>query len=180
MTGRPNIELLVDILNLYRKYGTRAFSSLTRQIRSGVLMEKIVEVIDVAEGVGRRNTQDLLRPSAKKKSVRSKRTPKEALIDDILDLALSRDERDRHVAKFLREAMLKNILATENMLREFAVHIGLRDDDVKRDRSSTLRRIARALRERPRDQMQRDLEFGRKFISDSSTLDQWSDIIVKE
>ena len=180
MTSRPNIELLVDILNLYRKYGARAFSSLAHQIRSGALMEKLVEVIEVTEGVGRGNTQDPLRPSAKKKSIRSKRTPKEALIDDILDMALSRDECDRHVANFLREAMRKNILATENTLREFVVHIGLRDDDVKRDRSSTLRRIARALRERPRDQMQRDLEFGSKITSDSSTLDQWSEIIVKE
>lgn len=174
MSENRSDKLVRELMGLFAKYGEADFRKAIEKMQNGVIPSLIVRAAQSRP----RPAQHAFKAAAPVQSpakAKSNRHRYEALIEE-----LSSGNRDEvELARFLQDIERLKYFESVRQLSEYASRIGV--SPIKSpDRYGTYIRIARALLELNAEDRRDLMHVARSMQSKSSSLSEWSKIIVKD
>ncbi len=171
-------QLLDELLSLYIKYGRDDFINVGRELRQGNLVVSIATAVEALAAAAPR-----ARPigAARKygNQVGSiKLSSKETLLQYISILESSGDEKKVSIAVLLKKIMARDVLPSPSALRYYLESAGIPIGQ-KLDRYRSAKKIADILMELPIEETKSRIQHIEQTKSTRSSLQEWTDIIVK-
>lgn len=173
-------QLTDELLSLYIKYGRAAFLNAVRELREGNITETISAGADALSATAvptRKSSSPAYKFYSRARS--TKLSSKDMLLRYISVLESSRDEIKVRVASLLKRILVKEILASASSLKGYLESIGVATREQKLDRYRAAKKIADYLSDLPRDRAKETIEAIEQMKNTQSSLQQWTDIIVK-
>lgn len=171
-------DLIRELLSLYIRYGARNFEAALSELKSGHITDRIFDVSSELRKVAKmRGTRTKLTAAARE--TRANISMRERLESYADRLKTSGDERAAHVAIFALDISGRRALITPRNLRDYMLMLGMPITEKKLDRHDAARKIAEHLMEIPASDTAAKISIGRDMNPASSTLQGWSNIIVK-
>ena len=171
-------NLVRDLLLLYIRYGADKFDAALSELRTGHLANRISdlssEIVTVGGDLARRKSG-----LSEHKSASKKRTPKESFREYVKELKDAGADKELAVANFIEDISVGTFLPTARSLKYYLSMLGLSVNNVKLDRLKAAREIAAHLLQIPLEEARQKIESGREISAERSTLQGWSNIIVK-
>jgi hypothetical protein len=155
------------------KYSASDFQQAIASIESG---EATFPLLKLARVVAQSTERSSI--PKKPKGTSARLTPKQQLQAYIGSLRGMPDNNSRLLAEFLTAISERTLLKNAATLRNYATHLGVAIG-TKPDRSLIARRIGERLRENPAV-LEEKIALGSKLGGTGSSLQAWSDVIVKD
>jgi hypothetical protein len=163
-----------ELFNLYSRYGAAEFERAVEALESGSYTNVLLRTLRATEMAGASvNTRSAMGGPTKKK-----KQPKEYLAEFVSELSKSRTDESDRIADFVRGIAERRILQNAAVLREYARRLGLPVDG-KMDRPTVARKIGEVILSQSSDARRNNVELASKMGAQGSSLQAWSDIIVK-
>lgn len=161
MNSNKELDLLVDIIKLYKKYGQDSFSSLVRFLSEG-------NIEDIST---------LLKEIPSKTKNKEKDLKQRSSINILLsDLENADQEKFKIINEFYEELIAKIVLPTFRELKDFALDCDL---ELKTDsRQKAISPFIKHLIGLPKDQLISKIRSLNKRDADDRSLEGWSKIIL--
>lgn len=176
MTGNRHIGLLADLLSVLRKYNRLEVIEAIQALQNPEWRSEIIKTLDALVELPNA-TKTRNRSQISKIAKRTSRDYFQALISRLhADNDSSRDQ----IAKLIERIATRKVLQNAGALRQFAASLGVKVSDTKLDRWSVARRIGEALEHRSDEDINRLVELTEQFGGENSSLQAWSEVIVKK
>ena len=172
MTGNRHIGLLAELLSVLRKYERSEVQALQNQKWRSEIIKTLDAMVELQNVTKRRNRSQL--------SKTTKRNSREYFQAFVSHLREHEDSRSGQIAKLIERITTRKVLQNSGALREFAASLNIKASDTKLDRWSVARRIGEALTHRTDEDISRLVELTEHFGGEKSSLQAWSDVIVKK
>jgi len=176
MTGNRHIGLLAELLSVLRKYERSEVIEAIQALQNQEWRSEIIKTLDAM--VELQNVTKSRHRSQLSKT--SKRNSREYFQVFISRLREHDDSRSGQIAKLIESISTRKVLQYSGALREFAASLNIKASDTKLDRWSVARRIGEALTHRSDEDISRLVELTEHFGGEKSSLQAWSDVIVKK
>jgi hypothetical protein len=172
-----NVDKLIrDLFALYSKYGRSAFENAINELQSGRTIERLLHATSATRDALARVSA---RPRNLHTSNKTRKTPKERLEEFLNNVSKAGTEDAVIIARFVSDIAERRALRTVPSLRQFSERIGITQNS-NIDRRILAMKIGERLLEVPPEQRQAYLATGVQSGRESSSLRQWSKIIVKD
>ena len=169
-------QLVREIFGLYSKYGYSEFERAIKMLESGASVEILLRIMRVAKSAaGSLAHGD---NAARRSTKNRKKSPRERLAEFISDLPSRAGDQSDVVARFVSDIAERKLLQNAAMLREYSRRLGL-PVDAKMDRAIVARKIGDALLIQSQTMRKDSIELAAKLGTEKSSLQEWSDVIVK-
>jgi hypothetical protein len=172
-------KLTKELLALYIKYGAREFNSAIKELREsnigGTVADAAEAVVELLRDSRPRSVEVNPLNNTPPKSLSSR----DRLVHYIQTLESGNDRRKADVAGVTRKILNREALQSPNMIRDYMFRSGIPLEEKKLDRYRATRKIAEyllALSPQEADEQIRAIEQMREA---SSSLQKWTDVIVK-
>jgi hypothetical protein len=167
-------SVIKDLLALYQRYSSEEIEQAALSLKNG---EALGEFADLTIQL----TKQAARTDAPSRIAnRKKKTRREYLDDLISDLEARSDQDAGDLIEFLKSASRGMVLNDVRSLREFVARLDIIEDGTKLDRFASLKRIGEALLAKPIPERAELIELAKHLEKRPSSLQGWSDLIVKK
>ncbi len=166
-----------ELLGLYSKYGMSEFQRAIQVLESGEYRDIFLRALRVTETAGA-STNTSARTESTIHSKRKKQ-PKEYLAEFISELSERGTDDSRRIASFVTEIAERRLLSNAAVLRDYSRRMGLSVDG-KMDRATVARKIGETILSQSSEVRNNNIQLAARMGSQESTLQAWSDIIVKD
>lgn len=172
MIKQEDLNLLNDLVKLWKKYGPESFERLRNLLRSGEMPAEMESVLTTV------TTSAKIKAMQKKTSVLKSKEMRPHAESQLPYLRNSQPAKYDILKQFYEEMREKKILAMTRDVVSFSAHIGLVVPK-KASRDIIIGRIMTYLSQEPLEQIKIWVEEARKSGTTGQTLDEWADIILK-
>jgi hypothetical protein len=169
-------SIIKDLLALYQKYSAEEIEEAVRSLRSGDALREFSDLtLDI---IKRTRLASADRPpraiSSKKKSRR------DYFAELITEIESKSDPALTDLVELLKSASRGTVLNDGRSLRQFCARLNIPEGGKKADRFASLRQITEALLAKPPGERADLIELAKRLESKPSSLQGWSDLIVKK
>ncbi|MGY4364966.1 hypothetical protein ACVW1A_001031 [Bradyrhizobium sp. LB1.3] len=173
---RDQRSIIRDILTLYQRYGADEIEQAVQSLKNG---DALREISDLTMNVVRRAERvSANRPP--RATTSKKKSKREYLSDLIAEIESKSDSTQADVVELLRAASKGAMLNDGRSLRQFSARLGISEGPKKVDRFTTLKQVGEALLTKAPEERADLIEFAKSLESRPSSLQGWSDLIVKK
>jgi hypothetical protein len=176
MRGNRHIGLLAELLSVLRKYERSEVIEAIEALQSPEWRSEIIKTLDtlveLKSASKNRNRSQV--------SKATKRSSRDYFQEFVSRLHADQASRGNEIAKLIENIASRKVLQNGVALRKFAASLKSEISDTKLDRWSVARRIGEALDQRPDEDIGRLTELMEQFGGENSSLQAWSDVIVKK
>ena len=175
MKSKKNDRIVRDLLGVFVKYESSDISDALDAIKHA---EVLNDFVALASTLNREFPRQVSKRRVSASPVSSGARSKERLSRMISELNLSH-QADHEVADLLSEIIDGKLLASVRSLRSFSEAIGMPPLGAKAAKYDIVRKIGERLLELPPVARSEIRQLAREMSNGTSSLQQWSDIIVK-
>lgn len=168
MTTQPELDLLVDLAKLLKKYGPEPFELLAKSISSPEMTQHLsTSLIQVAK---------IARKTLKTKGpARSKQEP--SIPKSLTSLKNIEPEKYQLLMNFYTDLTAKAVLPSLRDIKEFAVECGLPEPRAK-SRQKAISPLINLLVQFPNAQLIAKIQSAKKYDTGDRSLEGWTSIIL--
>jgi len=178
MTSQRRAAIIRDVLALYRRYDEREIRDAIEAIERGEALRDTLKLAILGQHIYAAASGT--RAERQRTPQRSSHARARDNFREMLSRLNESEEKDqRRIAEFLTGIETHQVLQTGALLRDFARGLGITVSDSKVERLAVAKRIGEELLKQPPHEQTRFLEMGRQLGGGKSSLQEWSDIIVK-
>lgn len=172
--------LLIELLGLHRRYGSRAFREVARALQKGGAVDEIAAAVTAIQPSYARDESSKPSEASRQKKSREKRlSSKEKLELYANDLSLSADRHKAIVGAFARRLAERSVLPTKALLQAFANAIGSGPVHGDVDRYQNARALCDQLLTFSPTEIDEKIELATKMTRPGSSLEAWANVIVR-
>lgn len=170
--------MIRDILALYQKYDEREISDAIEALRRGDALNDLLTLVEL----GRDLASKIREPSSNLRAARAKsrRNSRDDFNEYVEGLEAEDNNKGRQIASFIKRIARRQVMQSGAALREFAETLGVGISDSKMDRLAAARKIGEALLKRSPAECDDFIKMAEQVGGGQSSLQEWSDIIVKK
>jgi len=171
VSSKPELELLIEIAKLFKKYGPETFESLAANFSSPEFSERLVTILSTTAKIAR-----TAQPKGTEQAER-KRPPRD-FRSSLVALENAEPEKSALLVRFYDDLMAKTVLPTLRDIQAFVSDAGL--PSVKATaRDKAITPFLKTLVPMPLDELRTRLSDIRSVsIRDDRSLEGWSNIIL--
>lgn len=168
MKTQRELDLLVDIVKLLKKYGPETFDSLAELISSPGMTQQLPHILTQVEKIARTT------PKTKRKTGK-KRGP--SIPRSLTNLESIDPEKYQLLMKFYTDLITKRVLSSLRDIKEFAIECELSEIRAK-SREKTISPLISSLIKLPNEQLKVKIQLLKKYDTGDRSLEGWSNIIL--
>jgi len=163
-------------LALYQRYGAEEIEQAVESLKNGDALQEFNDLaLDVVKRAERVSANRPPRAIASKKKSR-----RDYLSELIADIESKSDPTLMGLVELLKDASRGMVLSDGRSLRQLRARLNMPEAVKKADRFASLREIGEALITRPTEERADLIELARRLEGRPSSLQGWSDLIVKK
>ncbi|HGJ65812.1 TPA: hypothetical protein ENS27_10525 [bacterium] len=164
------IDLLVDISKLFKKYGPETFESLANLLTSQDMVQHLSNILRQTINVTEEN-----------KIVKEKRisNQKNAIPNSLTNIIDSEPEKYKILMSLYNDLAEKKALLSLRDIKDFAMNFGFRDIIVK-SKKEAIRKLINLLVELPQSELLEKLKNIKRYGIDNRSLEGWTGIILNK
>lgn len=171
MNDKPELELLVDIAKLLKKYGPETFEALAKTLSKPEFSEDLVTILAKAAKAGYANRSPKTDKARGKQPTRDFRSTLVAMAD-------SEPEKSELLVSFYDRLKAKTVLPTLRDIQMFASEVGLSPLKVN-NRQQAIVPLTKELANLPLEELRVKLSTVKSLSTqDERSLEGWSKIIL--
>lgn len=170
-------EIIYDILALYQKYGEQEIKFAIEAIRNGEALDSLLTLATVSKDLAARVPETKTTPTKSKTKARS---PKDRFYALIETLENSQGEHTEQIIMLIKAITTRQLLHSVASLREFSNLLDIIIPDTRVDRYVVAKKIGEALLSRSIADQEHFFKTATQLGGGTSSLDEWSSIIVKK
>ena len=177
MTTQRRTSIIRDLLALYRRYDEREIKDAIEAIERGEALQDTLRLAALGHRLHARPRVSIAARQEPRQSSRAR--SRDSFNELVSRLLATGDEDDRRVAHFLTAIEQHHVLPTGASLRDFSRALGITISDSKLDRLVIAKRVGDELLRHSKQERSEFLEMARQIGGGTSSLQEWSNIIVK-
>jgi hypothetical protein len=168
MTEQREIDLLIDLLKLMRKYGSQSFELLANDLSSSQITERLSRILTKVPEKAR----------AAPKTRKSQRTKQQQPIPKAL-MALEHSDPQKFeiLSKFYRDLVTKTVLPSLRDIKYLAEELGLPEIRAE-SRQKAISPLITMLAVYPLDKIKEKIQSVDRYRTGDRSLEGWSKIIL--
>ncbi len=170
MKTQRELDLLVDISKLLKKYGPETFESLSELILNTEITEQLSQILIQSSKTAR---------SIQKEKRETRAKQKISIPKLLIDLEKIEPEKYQLLMNFHTDLVEKKILTSLRDLKNFAMECGLPEIH-SNSRQKALNPLINSLVKFPNEQLIQITQSLDKYDSSDRSLEKWSNIILKK
>lgn len=175
MTKSRSIAILAELLAVVRKYERSEVVAAIQALENPEWRSEIIKTLSALSEL-QNATKNRNQP---KQGKGSKRSSRDYFNDFVIHLRGKENLRREQIEKFIESIATRKLLQNAGALRDFAAFLNVKTD-AKLDRWVVARRIGEVLADQSTEEVDRLLGSTEQFGGESSSLQAWSDVIVKK
>jgi formate dehydrogenase maturation protein FdhE len=169
-------SIIKDILALYQRYGADEIERAVQSLKNG---DALREISDLTVNVVRR--ADQVSPNRLSRAATSRKKSKRDYLSDLIaEIESKSDPTQSDVVELLRAASKGEMLNDGRSLRHFSARLGISESAKKVDRFTMLKQVGEALLTKAPEERAYLIGFAKSLEGRPSSLQGWSDLIVKK
>jgi hypothetical protein len=172
-------SLIRELLALYVRYGPDTFEDVVGAMRRGAVSSVVTSAMSEVLRAGRSRGTDVPTVNRRGAERRTRPTATQTTQNYVLELIRSDRENGKPIAEFVDDIARRAVLTSPHALRRYSEAIGVPISSKNPDRNSIARKIGDLLLTLPTHEAQDRIRLGRQMPDENSTLQAWTDIIVK-
>jgi hypothetical protein len=177
VTAKRSDRLVREMLNLYSKYGRSEFEKAIRMLESGESIGMLLRLMRTAEVTAA--SANSISGTARRSVTKKKKSSREGLAEFLSDLSNRRTDDPDALAQFVSDIAERKLLPSAALLREYYRRLGFSTDS-KMDRAVLAKKIGQMLLDQSPEVRRNHMEVAVKMGTEKSSLQAWSDVIVKQ
>jgi hypothetical protein len=164
MTSGKELDLVIELAKLLKKYGPDAFASLAASIKSPEFTETLADVLTSIPNISRRNKRAKSNKSAKH-------------VDNILAIKDTEPEKYAALSKFRADLSAGIVLATMRDIKNFAADCGL-PNMTQTSRKKAIGPLIKHLIPLPLEEITNKIKTASRQDVHGPSLEGWSKLIL--
>lgn len=169
MKTQRELDLLVDLVKLLKKYGQEPFESLAKSISSPEMTQHLSAILTQVAKTGRTIPKT-------KREARTKQRP--SVPRSLIALEKVEPQKYRLLMDFYTDLIGKIVLLSLRDIKEFAMDCGLPEVSAK-SRQEAISPLIGLLIKLPNEQLTAKIQLLKKYEAGDRSLEGWSNVILK-
>lgn len=170
MKTKRELDLLIDLAKLLKKYGPGSFESLAESISSPETAQKLSVVLVQVAKIGRTIPKT-------KRNIRHKKEP--SIPKSLIILEKIEPQKYKFLMNFYNDLIVKKILPSLRDIKEFATDCGLPEIRAE-SRQKAIGPLISLLIKFSNEQLIAKIQSLKKHDTSDRSLEGWSDVILKK
>ena len=176
MTKKRHLAIIRDLITLYQKYNEREISDAIGSIQRGEALKDLLTIATLSRDIAAKVPNTKRGPARSRKKARSSRDRFNTFVETLEDKS---GEHNDQIVAFIKAIAERQVLQTSGALRDFAKYIDINVSTSKVDRLTVAINIGEALLGHSPEERSKILEMAMQMGRGVSSLNEWSEIIVK-
>jgi hypothetical protein len=169
-------SVIKDLLALYQRYGVEEIEQAIQSLKSGDALREFTDLtLDVVKRAERASAN---RPPRAVSS--NKKSRRDYFSELITEIESKSDPTLNDLIELLKSASRGAVLNDSRSLRQFCARLNIPEGGKKMDRFAILKQIGEVLLAKPLEERADLIELAKRLESRPSSLQGWSDLIVKK
>lgn len=168
MRTQQELDLLVDIAKLLKKYGPETFDSIAKLISSPEMTQQLPHILTQVAKIARTT------PKTKREAGQKQRP---SIPRSLINLESVYPEKYQLLMKFYTDLITKTVLPSLRDIKEFALECELPEVRAK-SRQRAISPLISSLIKLPNEQLTAKIRLLKKYDADDRSLESWSNIIL--